>query len=180
MSTATPARTRAALGDVPGHRVAELSIGEVCVQELLVRPAALPGFPVGVQGAPDEEPPAGDGVDAEQVPVGQGPARLAGLDLVVVAGAHDQVTAARLSAVGDDHRLGIVDQAAVEQGFADAAGQLPAQGMVSRDQQRVRAAGGQCRVIGCGCLRHQLRVAASDTAVLVVLLDHSGIAVAEP
>ena len=87
---------RAALGDVPGHRVTELSIRKICVQKLLVRPAALPSLPVGVQGPADEETFGGDRVDAEQVPVGQGrPAGLAGLDPVVVAGAHDQVTGAR-------------------------------------------------------------------------------------
>ena len=81
----------AALGDVGGDRVAEFGVREVGVQELSVRPAAPPGLPVGVQGAADEQALGGDGVDAEQVPVGQRPAGLPGLDAVVVAGAHDQV-----------------------------------------------------------------------------------------
>ena len=44
-----------------------------------------------------------DGLDAEQVAVGQRPAGLARLDRVVVAGAHDQVTARGPGAVGDPY-----------------------------------------------------------------------------
>ena len=84
----------AALGGVVGDRVAELGILVAGVQEVPVGPAALPGLRVGVQRAADEQPVRGDGVDAEQVAVGQGPAGLAGLDAVVVAGADDQVAGA--------------------------------------------------------------------------------------
>ena len=77
-------------------------------------------------------------------------------------------------------RLGVVDQAEAEQVLPDAAGQLPAQGVVGRDQQRVGVVGGQGGVVGGGGLGHQLRVAAGDPAVLVVFVEDGGVAVAEP
>ncbi len=70
----------AALGDMGGDRVAELGVLVVRVQELSVRPAAPPALPVGAERAADEEALGGDGVDAEQVAVGQGPPGLPGLD----------------------------------------------------------------------------------------------------
>jgi hypothetical protein len=142
----------AALCDVPGDGVAEFGVFVVGEQELSVGPAAPPGFPVGVEGAADEEAPAGDGVDAEQVTVGEHPSGFSGFGVVVVAGAHDQVTAARPPGVGDGNRPGVVDQAAANQAFPDAAGQFPAQGVVGRDQQRVGAVGGQGRVVDGGGL----------------------------
>jgi hypothetical protein len=84
----------AALGDMVGDRVAQFGFFAVCVQELAVRPAAPPCPRVGVQGAADQQPAFGDGLDAEQVPVGQHPAGFPGLGAVVVAGAGDQVPAA--------------------------------------------------------------------------------------
>jgi hypothetical protein len=66
----------AALGDVAGDRVAEFGLLVVRVQELAVGPAAPPGLPVGVKSAAHQEALAGDSVDAEQVPVGQGPLTL--------------------------------------------------------------------------------------------------------
>src|SRR6185437_16905275 len=62
----------AALGGVVGDRVAELGILVVRVQEGAGGPATLPGLWIGVQGAADEQAVRGDGVDAEQVAVGQG------------------------------------------------------------------------------------------------------------
>jgi hypothetical protein len=45
----------AALRDVIGDRVAEFAIAVIGVQEVPVRPPALPGSRVGVQGAADEQ-----------------------------------------------------------------------------------------------------------------------------
>ena len=70
----------AALGGVVGDRVAELGILVAGVEEGAGGPAALAGARVGVQGAADEQAVPGDGVDAEQVAVGQGAAGLACLD----------------------------------------------------------------------------------------------------
>ena len=94
----------AALGGVVGDGVAEFGVLVAGVPEGLAGPAALPGPRVGVQGAAHDQPAGGDGVDAEQVAVGQGPAGLARFDGVVVAGAHDQVTGAGLGAVRDGDR----------------------------------------------------------------------------
>ena len=76
----------AALRDVVGDRVAQLGIAVIGVQEVLAGPAPLPGARVGVQRAADDQPGAGDGLDAEQVAVGQRAAGLPRLDGVVVAG----------------------------------------------------------------------------------------------
>ena len=145
-----------------------------------VGPAALPGARVGVQGAADEQAVCGDGLDAEQVAVGQRPAGLPRLDGVVVAGADDQVAAAGRGAVGDGDRGAGLDDAEADQVVADAAGQLAAQRVVGGHQQRVGAAGGEGDVGGRGGVHHLLRVAAGDPAVLVVLGQHGGVAVAQP
>jgi hypothetical protein len=99
----------AALGGVHGDCVAELGVGEVGVHELAVRPAAPSCYSVGVECPADEESFCGDGVDAEQVAVGQGAARLPRLDGVVVAGTDDQVAGAGRGAVGDRCRGSFVD-----------------------------------------------------------------------
>ena len=82
----------AALGGVIGDRVTEFGVLVRGVQERALRPAALPGVRVGVQGAADQQAIWGDGLDAEEIAVGQGAAWFARLDGVVVAGADDQVT----------------------------------------------------------------------------------------
>jgi hypothetical protein len=64
----------AALGGVVGDRVSELGIFVVVEQEVSVGPAALPGGRVGVHGPADEQAVRGDGLDAEQVAVGERPA----------------------------------------------------------------------------------------------------------
>jgi len=74
---------------VIGDRVAEFGILVAGEQELAVGPASPPGCRVGVQRPADQQPVAGNGLDAEQVAVGQHPARLPRLDGVVVAGADD-------------------------------------------------------------------------------------------
>ena len=94
----------AALGGVVGDRISQFGIVVVLEHKVSVGPAALPGARVGVQGAADEQAVPGDGLDAEQVAVGQGAAGFPGLDAVVVAGADDQVTRTGPGAVGDGHR----------------------------------------------------------------------------
>jgi len=94
----------AALGGVVGDRISQFGIFAVVKHEVSAGPAALPGDRVGVQRAADEQPGFGDGLDAEQVAVGQRPAGLARLDAVGVAGADDQVTGAGPGAVGDRDR----------------------------------------------------------------------------
>ena len=135
---------------------------------------------VGVQGAADQQAAPGDGLDAEQVAVGQGPAGLAGLDVVVVAGADDQVTGTGPGAVGDRDCGPVGDDAQGDEVLADAAVQLAAQRVIRRHQQRVGAPGGQGDVGGRGGVHHLLRLAADDPGVLVILGQHAGVAVAEP
>ena len=91
----------AALGGVIGDRVAQFGICGSRRTGTAVGPAALPGPGVGAQGAADEQAVRGDGLDAEQVAVGQGAAGFACLGGVVVAGGDDQVAGAGLGAVGD-------------------------------------------------------------------------------
>ena len=170
----------AALGGVVGDRISQFGIFVVLEHEVSVGPAALPGGRVGVQGAADEQAVCGDGLDAEQVAVGQRPAGLAGLDAVVVAGADDQVPGAGPGAVGDRDRGPVLDDAQGDEVVADAAVQLAAQRVVRGHQQRVGAAGGQRDVGGRGGVHDLLRVAADDAAVLVVLGQHAGVAVAQP
>ena len=125
-------------------------------------------------------PAFGDGLDAEQVAVGQRAAGLPRLDGVVVAGADDQVPGAGGGTVGDGHRGSGLDDAEADQVLADAAGQLPAQRVVRGHQQRVRALQGEREVIGDGGVHHLLRVAAADPAVLVVLGQDARVADAQP
>ena len=169
----------AALRDVIGDRVAQLSILIRVEQEVSVGPAALPGGRVSVQRAAHDQPPAGDGVDAEKVAVGQGPAGLARLDSVVVAGADDQVARAGRGAVGDGYRGAGPDQTEAHQVVADPAGQLAAQGVVGGHQQGVRAVQGQRDVGGRGGVHHLFRLAAVDAALLVVLSQDADVAGAE-
>ena len=169
----------AALGGVVGDRVAEFGLFVMRVQELSVRPAAAARLRVGVQGAADQQAAGGDGVDAEQVAVGQAPAGLPRLHLVVVAGAHDQVPGPRLRAAGDRYRWAMFDKAKAEQVVADAAGQLPAQAVIGGHQQRVGALDGEGDVGGRGGVHHLLRVAAGDPGVLVVVGQDGGVAVTQ-
>ena len=147
---------------------------------MLAGPAALAGARVGVQRAADDQPVCGDGLDAEQVAVGQRAAGLPRLGAVVVAGADDQVPRAGRGAVGDAHRGAGGDHAEADQVLADPAGQLAAQRVVRGHQQGVRAVQGQREVGGRGGVHHLLRFAAADPAVLVVLGQHAGVAGAQP
>ena len=169
-----------ALGHVIGDRIPEFSIAVICVQEGAAGPPSLPGGRVGIQGAAHGQPACGDGLDAEQVPVGQRPAGLARLDRVIVAGADDQVARAGLGAAGDaDRGLGC-DDAEADQVVADAAGQFPAQRVLGGHQQRVGAIGGERDVGGRGGVHHLLRFPADDPAVLVIDGQHRGVPGAQP
>ena len=91
----------AALRDVVGDRVAELGIIGSSRTGSAGRSSGAARWRVGVQRPADDQPAGGDGLDAEQVAVGQRAAGLPRLDGVVVAGADDQVAGAGLGAVGD-------------------------------------------------------------------------------
>lgn len=62
-----------------------------------------------------------DGLDPQQVAVGQPPASLARLKTVVVAPADDQVTRRCPCPVGQDDVAAVVDQSEVDQVVPDAA-----------------------------------------------------------
>ena len=78
------------------------------------------------------------------------------------------------------HRGSGLDDAQGDEVIADAAGQLAAQRMLGRHEQGVGAVGGQGDVGGRGGVHHLLGVAAEDAAVLVVVGQHGGVAVAQP
>ena len=99
---------------------------------------------------------------------------------MVVAGADDQVTGAGPGAVGDGDRGPVLDDAEGDEVLADPAVQLAAQRVIGGHQQRVGAAGGQGDVGGRGGVHDLLRLAADDAAVLVVLGQDRGVAVAQP
>ena len=146
----------------------------------MVGPPPLPSARVGVQAAAHDQPGGGDGFDAEQVPVGQGPAGFPRLDLVVVAGAGDQVARTGLGAVGDADRGPGCDDAHVDQVVPDPAAQFPAQRVIGGHQQHIGAIGGQRDVGGRGGVHHLLRFPAEDAAVLVVVGQHGGVPVVQP
>ena len=170
----------AALGGVVGDRVAEFGVFVVRVQELSVRPAALPGLGVGVQGAAHQQAFGGDRLDAEQVSVGQGPAGLAGLDVVVVAGQTMRSPA-----------LAVVPSAIVTPGPGLTRPRRSRSSRMRRDSSRRRVwsaaissasrPGGEQGGVGSGCgVHHLLGVPAGDPGVLVVVGEHGGVAVAQP
>ena len=163
-----------------GDRISQFGIFAGFEHKASVGPAALPAARVGVQGPADEQPVGGDGLDAEQVTVGQRPAGLTRLDGVVVAGADDQVTGAGPGAVGDGDRGPVLDDAEGGEVLADPAVQLAAQRVIGGHQQGVGAARGQGDVGGRGGVHDLLGVAADDAAVLVILGQDRGVAVAQP
>ena len=76
----------------------------------------------GSSSAADHDAAAGDGLDPQDVTVGQGPAGLACLEAVVVGPADDQVPGRGFNAVGDPDGPAVVDEAEVDQVVADAGG----------------------------------------------------------
>ncbi len=94
---------------MPGDRVGQIAGPAVAVAEHLGGEPALPGGRVRAEQAADHHAAAGDGLNQQDVPVGQGPARLARLEAVVVAAADDQVPGGGLGAVGDPDGPAAVD-----------------------------------------------------------------------
>ena len=70
----------------------------------------------------------GDGLDPQDVPVGQVPARLACFEVVVVGPADDQVPGGGFGAIGDPDGAARVDEAEVDEIVADPGGQFAAAG----------------------------------------------------
>src|ERR1700685_3297858 len=101
----------AALRGVAGDRVGQVRCAVAVVAERLAGEAPGTGDRVSVKQATDLDAICGDGLDPQDVAVGQAPARFAGLDVVVVLAADDQVTGGRLRALGYLHRPAAVDQA---------------------------------------------------------------------
>ena len=81
-----------ALGGVPGEGVGEIGRLIAGVAEGPVGEPPLPGRPIRLEEAAGHNAVAGDGLDPQDVPVGQAPAWLSGLDAVVVAAADDHVS----------------------------------------------------------------------------------------
>ena len=132
-----------ALGGVPGDRVGEVGGLVAVIAEGPGGEPALPGRWVGVEQAADHDAAAGDGLDPQDVAVGQGPARLARLEVVVVGPADDQVPGGGFGAVGDPDGPASVDEAEVDQVVADPGGQFPAAGPVRGHQQDVASGSGR-------------------------------------
>jgi hypothetical protein len=99
---------------------------------------------------------------------------------VVVAGADDQVAGAGLGAVSDRYRSSSPGEAEGDEVVADAAVKFAAQHVAGGHVKCVGAAGGQGDVGGRGRGHRLLRVAAVDAAVLVIVSQHGGVAVAQP
>ena len=122
----------------------------------------------------------GDGLDAQDVAVGRGPAGFARLDGVVVAAADDQVPGRGLGTFSDPHRPGRVDQAEVDEVVADPLAEFSAAGPVSGHQQDIPA-GQVAGDVGADGLVHGLvGWGAAEAAVLVVFVQRGGIPGAQP
>jgi len=113
---------RTALGRVPGDRVGQVTRLVAVVVEGSVGEAPLPGRRVGLQQTANHDAVADNGLDPQDVAVGQASTGLTGLDAVVVAAADDQVPGRRLGTRGDPHRRAAVDQPEVDQVVADPLG----------------------------------------------------------
>ena len=169
-----------ALGGMPGDRVGQVTGPVAGIAERLRGEPPLPGRRVRLEQAADHDAAAGDGLDPQDVPVGQAPARLARLDLVVVAAADDQIPGRGLGAFGDPDRSAVVDQAEVDQVVADPGGQFPAPGPVRGHQQHVPPGQVAGHVGLHGLVHGLLRRGTADPAVLVVLIQRGGVPGAQP
>jgi len=96
---------------VPGDGVGQVGGAVAVVDERLAGELPLPGGPVRTEQAPHYEPVVGDGLDPQDVAVGQGPSRLVGLDAMVISAADNQVPSRRLGTLGDPDRRAVVDEA---------------------------------------------------------------------
>jgi hypothetical protein len=117
-----------ALGGVPGDGVGQVGGAVAVVTECLAGELPLAGGAVRAEQAADDEAGGGDGLDPQDVAVGQGPAGLVGFGVVVVAVADDEVPGGGLGAFGDPDGGAVVDEAEVDQVVADPGGQFPAAG----------------------------------------------------
>ena len=170
----------AALGGVPGDRIGQV---RGLVAGVAERPAGEPplsGRRVGLEQAADHQAAAGDGLDPQDVPVGQGPARLARLEAVVVAAADDQVPGRRLSALRDAHGPGGIDHAEVHQVIAYPGGQFPAPGPVRGHQQDIPPGQVAGHVGMDGLIHRLLGRGAADPAVPVIVVQRGGVPAAQP
>ena len=168
-----------ALGGVPGDRVGEIGCLVAVITEGLSGEPALAGGRVGVEQAADHDAAAGDGLDPQDVAVGQGPAGLARFEVVVVGPADDQAPGGGLGAVGDPDGAACVDEAEVDEVVADPGGQFAAAGPV-RGHQHDGAAGEVGGEVGAGGLvGGVVGRGAADAAVLVVLVQRGGVPVAQ-
>ena len=153
---------------------------EAGVAEGPVGEPPLAGGRIGVEHAADHDAAAGDGLDPQDVAVGQGPAGFACLEVVVVGPADDQVPGGGLGAVSDPDGPACVDQAEMDQVVPDPDGELPAAGPV-RGHQQHGAPGQVGGDVGAGGLVYGLvGWDAADAAVLVVLIQRGGVALAKP
>jgi hypothetical protein len=107
---------------VAGDRVREIGCLVAGVAEGPVGEPPLAGRRIRVEHSADHDAAARDGLDPEHVPVGQGPARLARLEMVIVDPADDQVPGSGLGAVGDPDGAACVDEAEMDQVVADPPG----------------------------------------------------------
>ena len=148
------------LGGVPGDRVGEIGCLVAVVAEGAVGEPALAGGRVGVEHSAGHDAAAGDGLDPQDVPVGQGPAGLACLEVVVVGPADDQVPGGGFAAVGDPDRPACVDEAEVDQVVADPGGQLAAAGPGNRRALVAAARDARRLLVSRMVLEH--RLAADD------------------
>ena len=165
-----------ALGGVPGYRVGEVRCLVAVVAEGTVCELALSGGRIGVEHPADHDAAAGNGLDPQDVAVGQGPAGLARLEAVVVGPADDQVPGRGLAAVGDPDGTAVVYEAEVDQVVANPGGQFAAAGPV-RGHEQDGAAGQVGGEVGAGALVYGLiRWGAADAAVLVVLVQRGAVA----
>ena len=160
-----------ALGGMPGDRVGQVAGPVAGVAERLRGKPPLPGRRVRLEQAADHDATAGDGLDSQDVPVGQAPSRLARLYLVVVAAADDQIPGRGLGAFRDPDCPAVADQAEVDQVVADPGGQFPAPGPVRGHQQHVPP-GQIAGHIGLHGLVHGLlRRGTANPAALIVFIQ---------
>jgi hypothetical protein len=107
---------------VPGDRVGQIRRLVAGVAEGPIGEPPVAGGRVWVEEAADHDAAAGDGLDPQDVAVGQGPAGLAVLEAVVVGSADDQVPGGGLGAVSNPDAPACVDQAQVDQVVSDPSG----------------------------------------------------------
>jgi hypothetical protein len=167
------------LGRVSGDRVGEVRRLVAVIAEGAIGEPAVARGRVGVEHPADHDAARGDGLDPQDVPVGQGPAGLARLEVVVVGPADDHVPGRGLGAAGDRDGLACVDEAEVDQVVADPGGQLAAAGPVRGHQQHRTSGQVAGDVSAGGLIDGVVGRGAADPAVLVILIQRRRVACAE-